>query len=183
LPVEFEPRVATLELADTWGSSPHLRDENLIADTLLRSVFANPVRFVRDDSPFNEPAYRAAEIPATNGIGTARSIAHMYGNLEQLVSRQTLELARYPLSSGNDTLLDRPRAFSIGFHLQTPDRPLGPPPSAFGHGGAGGSVHGCWPEEHVAFSYAMNRMRDDMHDTRARALLGALYEATLGGNR
>jgi CubicO group peptidase (beta-lactamase class C family) len=180
LPAEFEPRVATLELADAWGSSPHLSEENLTTDTLLRSVFANPVRFVRDRPPFNERAYRAAEIPATNGIGTARSIAHMYGNLERLMSRRMLELARRPLSRGRDTLLDRPRAYGIGFQLQTSERPLGPPPKAFGHGGAGGSVHGYWPKERIAFSYAMNLMRDDLHDTRAHALLGALQEAAIG---
>jgi CubicO group peptidase (beta-lactamase class C family) len=181
LPAELEPRVATLELADTWGNSPHLSEENLTADTLLRSVFANPVRFVRDRPPFNEPAYRAAEIPATNGIGTARSIAHMYGNLERLMSRRMIELARRPLSRGQDTLHDRPIAYGIGFQLQTRERPLGAPADAFGHGGAGGSVHGCWPEERISFSYAMNLMRDDMNDTRARVLLGALHESVVGG--
>jgi CubicO group peptidase (beta-lactamase class C family) len=177
LPEELEPRVATLELADSWGSSPQFTNEDLTADPLLRSVFANPVRYRRESPPFNERAWHAAEIPATNGIGTARSIARMYGRLDQLVSERTLELARRPLSSGKDTLLSRPTAFGVGFQLQTSERPLGPPSAAFGHGGSGGSVHGYWPNEGVAFSYAMNRMRDDVDDTRARALLDALYEA------
>ncbi|MEN3284493.1 MAG: hypothetical protein V7607_5633 [Solirubrobacteraceae bacterium] len=69
-------------------------------------------------------------------------------------------------------------AYGVGFLLQTALRPLGPPPDAFGHGGAGGSMHGAWPTAGVGFSYAMTALRNDKPvDPRSAALLGALDHA------
>jgi hypothetical protein len=45
---------------------------------------------------------------------------------------------------------------------------------AFGHSGAGGSVHGAWPQLRTGFSFAMNLMRRDDRDGRAQRLLSAL---------
>ena len=68
--------------------------------------------------------------------------------------------------------------FGVGFELQTERMRLGPVPGAFGHGGAGGSCHGAWPEQGIGFSYAMSRLRDDHDvDPRSKALLGALHRA------
>jgi 3-hydroxyisobutyrate dehydrogenase and related beta-hydroxyacid dehydrogenases len=51
---------------------------------------------------------------------------------------------------------------------------------AFGHGGAGGSMHGAWPGQTVGFSYAMNRMHDGSSaDVRAQELLIALYRSVM----
>jgi hypothetical protein len=69
-------------------------------------------------------------------------------------------------------------AFGVGFQLQTEEHPFGPAADGFGHGGAGGSIHGAWPALRVGFSYAMNLMRDDEdEDGRGKALLRTLYEA------
>jgi hypothetical protein len=62
-----------------------------------------------------------------------------------------------------------------GFQLQVDDR-FGPVAEAFGHGGAGGSLHGAWPEQRIAFSYVPNLLRDDGQSSeRAHSLLRALY--------
>ncbi len=71
--------------------------------------------------------------------------------------------------------MERQTSFGVGFQLQTDMLTLGPVADAFGHGGAGGSVHGRWPRQRLGFSYAMNLLRDDPGDTRAAALLTALY--------
>jgi CubicO group peptidase (beta-lactamase class C family) len=71
--------------------------------------------------------------------------------------------------------MDRTTSFGVGFQLQTDTLTLGPEPGAFGHGGAGGSVHGRWPRQRLGFSYAMNQLRDDPGDMRAAALLTALH--------
>jgi hypothetical protein len=80
------------------------------------------------------------------------------------------------LSTRYDPLLGKPISFGVGFELQTDQRPLGPPPDAFGHGGAGGSKHGRWPRQRLGFSYAMNLLHDEAVDKRGTALLGALYD-------
>src|SRR5262249_30170984 len=178
LPQQHEPRVSTLELGDTWPLSPHLRAETLAGDELLRSIWSNPAVFARESFPWNSASFHSAEIPAVGAIGTARSIAQLYGSLERVLDAPTIELATTTLSNGFDDAHGQARHFGVGFELQTAQGSLGPPPDAFGHGGAGGSVHGYWPTERVGFSYAMNLMRDDEADNaRGQALLRALFEA------
>jgi CubicO group peptidase (beta-lactamase class C family) len=140
-------------------------------------VHANPRRYDRDHLPWNEQAWHAAEVPSVNAIGTARAVARLYASLDRLLSPATLDLGRQPLSTYRDTLTGQPRSWGVGFQLQTDRLRLGPPRSAFGHTGAGGSAHGSWPEQKVGFSYAMNLLRDDEEgESRAGALLTALHD-------
>jgi len=165
LPEELEPRVARLRRGAGYQSS--LRD-------------ANPPLLADDRLPWNERAFHAAEIPGVNAIGTARSIARLYGELVRdgrLLREETVRLARTPLSEGPCALTGHPYAFGIGFELQTELGTFGPPADAFGHSGAGGSVHGAWPELRTGFSYAMNELRSEEGDNRARALLAALHQS------
>jgi CubicO group peptidase (beta-lactamase class C family) len=178
LPEEHEPRVATMELAASWPTAPHYRPEVLAADPLLRSIWGNPPTLGRHSFPWNRRAYHAAEIPGAGGIATARSLARLYANLDRLLAPATLELGRSTVSRGHDEAHATDRHFGVGFALQTDRLRLGPPPDAFGHGGAGGSCHGAWPGHGIGFSYAMNRMRDDQDvDPRSQALLDALHRA------
>lgn len=177
LPAQHQHRVARVELAADWGVSSVFTPEEVQRDDLIRSVAANPRRFDRDNLPWNKPLWHAAEIPGANAIGTARSIARLYASLPSLLAPETIALASRPLTAGQDTLSGRPIAFSTGFQLQQERMPFGPPPDAFGHGGAGGSRHGYWPSTGVGFSYAMNLLRDDATDTRATRLLQALHHA------
>jgi CubicO group peptidase (beta-lactamase class C family) len=175
LPEALEPRVATLEVAATWGSSPFMSDEQRAADPLLRSISANPERFTAGKLVANERAWHAAEVPASNAIGTARAIAKLYGNLERLLTPATLELGRTPLSTGFDEVCGEEHSWGVGFGLATVEKRLGPPADAFGAGGAGGSCAGRWPTERVGFSYAMNLLRQDVDDARGPALMTALH--------
>jgi CubicO group peptidase (beta-lactamase class C family) len=178
LPSELEPRVSTVELAPDWGTGRATSPEDLAADPLARAV-ANPARYrPPDEFPWNEVSWHSAEVPAANAIGSARSIARLYGNLDQILGPETLSLGRRPLSTREDLLNRRWSSFGIGFQLQTGELALGPPLDAFGHCGAGGSKHGCWPRQRVGFSYAMNLLyADHTADNRGTALLGALYSA------
>jgi len=178
LPSELEPRVSTVELAQDWGTGRPISPEDLASDPLARAV-ANPVRYSPpDEFPWNEASWHIAEVPAANAIGTARSIARLYGNLHQILSPETLTFARRPLSTREDLLNRRWSSFGVGFQLQTDELALGPPGDAFGHCGAGGSKHGYWPMQRVGFSYAMNLLyADHTADSRGADLLGALYSA------
>jgi CubicO group peptidase (beta-lactamase class C family) len=178
VPDEFEARVATLELAHTWPASRQLRAEVHRDDPLLRSIWGNPPLFAPETFAWNSHAVRSAGVPAVGAIGATRSIAKLYASLGELLSFETLRLATSTLSQGRDEAHDQDRRFGVGFELQTDARLLGPPEDAFGHTGAGGSVHGCWPSAGLGFSYAMNLLRDDEgEESRAAALLGALEEA------
>jgi CubicO group peptidase (beta-lactamase class C family) len=178
LPEQLEHRVATLELADNWPTALKNREEVLAADPLLRSIWGNPMTFGRASFPWNSRAYRAAEIPGAGAIATARSIARMYASLHRLLAPTSLDLARTTISRGSDQANGVDQHFGVGFELQTERMHLGPVPGAFGHGAAGGSCHGAWPEYGIGFSYAMSRLRDDHDvDPRSKALLDALHRA------
>ncbi len=172
LPQDLEPRVSAVELAPAWAGSP---DGAVITDPLRRAV-ENPPRYQPASFPWNEPAWHGAEVPSSNGIGTPRSVARFYAGLDKLLSPATLQLGSTVLSSRYDPLLDRLTSFGVGFQLQTDRFTLGPVPDAFGHGGAGGSVHGRWPRQRLGFSYAMNLLRNDPGDQRAATLLSTLHD-------
>jgi len=178
LPEEVEHRVSALELADSWPCAPNNRPDVLDRDRLVRSIWGNPATFSRESFPWNSGTYHRAEIPGAGAIATARSVARFYGNLERLLTPATIELGRTTMSEGRDEVHGGESRFGVGFELQTARMHLGPVPEAFGHGGAGGSCHGAWPEHGIGFSYAMNQMRDDHEvDPRSQSLLDALFGA------
>jgi CubicO group peptidase (beta-lactamase class C family) len=188
LPAEFENRVATLyrRRETSQRSTP-----SELAEPSCEPGWTSqdPPVLMGDPSIWNTRLFHASEIPAVNGIASARSLARLYaclandGELEgvRLLSPATVREARQCLARGQDLSSGLRVAFGIGFELQTERRILGPPPCAFGHSGAGGSVHGAWPRLGVGFSYAMNQMRSDIDtpqgDKRSQRLLRALFEA------
>lgn len=193
LPAEMEPRVAVLEYAPNWGKNVYAQTEPFPGDQLWASIGENPPLCPPDLATlWNLPALHAAEIAASNAIGTARSIARLYGALARggeidgvrIISPEALALVRAPLASGLHPYTKEHMAFAAGFALQNETDSFGPPPAAFGHTGLGGSTHGAWPQERVGFSYAMNEMRDDpTGDPRPNALLDALYTSIRGLDR
>lgn len=180
----IEPRVARLEYAPNW--TDRLGTAASTQDGLKLAVWSNPALLKPPELMWNRPAWHEAEIPASNAIGTARSVARLYGCLARggeldgvrLLGSNLILRARQTLASDVDPLTEQPIAFGIGFQVQNKLRAYGPPPDAFGHSGAGGSIHGAWPRQRVGFSYAMNQLRDDeLVDPRAHGLLTALHEA------
>lgn len=131
----------------------------------------------------NTRAWRGAEIPSTNGQGTARGVARVYAALAaggvidgvEVVDPEALAAATAEEVYGHDLILKRPTRFGLGFQLTQPERPLGPNPGAFGHFGAGGSLGFCDPEAGVALGYVMNRMGPRWQNPRNRALIDAVY--------
>jgi CubicO group peptidase (beta-lactamase class C family) len=185
LPVEQESRVSTLVYGPDWDADSSWDETDFDTDALLASVYGNP-RLLEGRMPWNTRAFHAAEIPASNGIGTARSIARLYsclacgGELDgvRLMRPETIALGRQELSRFVEPLSGESLAYAAGFQLQTAQANFGPPGLAFGHDGAGASVHGAWPEQKLGFSYAMNQMRrgEPGADPRSKTLLCALFE-------
>ncbi|MFK4224151.1 serine hydrolase domain-containing protein [Streptomyces sp. NPDC019890] len=132
----------------------------------------------------NDPAYRAAELPASNGISTARALARFYaatiGDVDggrRLFAPATLTLARTEESAGADRVLVVPTRFGLGFMLHGPASPLFGPGS-FGHPGRGGSLGFADPESGIALGYVTNGLRKGVTaDPRAQALIRAVRSA------
>ncbi|MGY6027060.1 serine hydrolase domain-containing protein [Streptomyces spinosirectus] len=128
---------------------------------------------------FNSPELQAAELPASNGIGTARALARMYaaviGEVDgvRLFTPETLESATKEQAAGKDQVLLLPSRFSSGYMLPTEDLPM-TGSSAFGHMGRGGSLAFADPEHGIAFGYAMNNIIEGAEDLRANTLVDAV---------
>jgi CubicO group peptidase (beta-lactamase class C family) len=128
----------------------------------------------------NTPEWREAEVPSTNGHGTAAGIARLYAALLEpgmVLSADLLSEATSAQSEGYCPILHEEVIFGLGFKPTTPRRPFGPNPRSFGHFGTGGAVGFADPDAGVAFGYAMNHVIPRWQSTRNRALIDAVYRS------
>ncbi|OBH46513.1 serine hydrolase domain-containing protein [Mycobacterium mantenii] len=139
---------------------------------------------------YNRDDVRAVEIPSANGIGTARSVARMYGSAacggaEVPLSPGTLEALTAPAMSPSRGVRDKVMhidvAYSLGFCKPVPQFVFGSSDKAFGTPGFGGSFGCADPDTDVGFAYVMNRLGFHLwSDPRELALRQALFRDVLG---
>ncbi|HEY6107605.1 MAG TPA: serine hydrolase domain-containing protein, partial [Gemmatimonadales bacterium] len=133
----------------------------------------------------NDRSYLEVEVPAGNGIGTARAIARAYsafaeGGAELGVTPETFaQVTALPrVADGLDVVLGVPSYFSLGFLRPGPTVFFGSSPRAFGSPGAGGSFAFADPDAHLGYAYIMNKLDFYLeNDPREKALRDALYRA------
>jgi CubicO group peptidase (beta-lactamase class C family) len=178
LPASQDARVARLVPPRGSEGARILRDE---PDSLSGRALSNPVI---DPRAAATRAWRAAEIPAANGHGNARSIAGFYAALAmggerdgvRLLSPAALERASQVQVAGRDAVLRVPIQWGLGFIVNGRPGIYGPNPRAIGHSGYGGSFGFADPDARLAVGYAMNRMGANLAgDERAGRLIQALY--------
>ena len=181
---DLVPRLATAE-DEALRRQLSVDPQTLSGLPLMRvNAYRNPPE-LSGTGIVNTRAWRAAEVPSTNGHGNARAIARLYaalagdGTLDgvHVLSPEMVARATECAVEGNDLVLQRPTRFGLGFQLTMPERPLGPSPRAFGHFGAGGSLGFADPEAHVAFGYAMNQGRGGWQYPHVRRLIDLVYAA------
>ncbi|MEU5317701.1 serine hydrolase domain-containing protein [Streptomyces sp. NPDC021056] len=154
---------------------------------LALAALANPLAGAAEA---NTPEWRAAEIPAANGHGTARAVSQLYGVFagrgtydgRRILSPEAAERVREGQGSCRDLVLgagfESETEIGLGLWLSGANASYGPNPRAFGHDGFGGSCGLADPEAEVSLGYVMNRMGPHIaDDPRKMALIGALYEA------
>lgn len=147
---------------------------------LLGCVYMNPPG-LSGPGTVNTRAWRAAEMPSTNGHANARAVARIYSALAcggavdgiRLLRAETIAHAIAEASSGSDVVLRRPSRFGLGFQLTQPASLLGPNPRSFGHFGAGGSLGFADPDARLAFAYTMNQAGPRFQNPCTRALIAA----------
>ena len=168
--------------------------EPTIWDTLLADpesvsgrTFLNPPRPL---GLVNTRAWRAAEIPGSNGHTSARGVARAYAALARggeldgvrLLARATIEGAIAERSRGRDAVLTLPTRFATGFMLAMPGGIFncGPGRRTFGHPGHGGSIGFADPDARVGFGYVTNQYVTGTAthpDRRVPSLVDAVYAA------
>jgi CubicO group peptidase (beta-lactamase class C family) len=143
---------------------------------------------VLDD--FNREELREVEMPSSNGTGTARSVAKLYGSAatggtDIGLSSNTFEAlakpAIPPTNGLRDKVLQADTAYSLGFMKPVPKFVFGSSENAFGTPGLGGSFAFADPETGTGFAYAMNRLGFHfLNDPRELALRHTLFHDILG---
>lgn len=154
---------------------------------MIRKLFQPPFvifrSFLLSDLDWNDRRMFEVELPAGNGVCTARAIARAYscfaeGGAELGVTPETFgRITAPPVMPGVlDEVLGVPSYFSLGFLRPGPGVSFGSSPRAFGAPGAGGSFAFADPDAHLGYAYIMNKL--DFYlvdDPREKALRDAVY--------
>lgn len=182
LPASHLPRVSCI----VQSASPEPSDTDpdvLAAYTDPTSLTVRAVIVTDRPLDLNDPDQLTAEIPAVNGVCTARSLARFYAALigqvdgVRILDARTLAAATAEQASGTDRILHIPTRPALGFGLPTPDMPWYTP-TAFGFPGHGGSLGYADPDRDIAFGYVMNHLHTSTAaDPRATALVRAVQAA------
>lgn len=196
LPESQEPRVARLismipeglsaDVLANPGDDPvaSMMAQFLGPDSPLGKALFAPGGALTDQSIWNSRPMRAAEVPAANGVGDARSLARLYAacigevdGIRILTPEQLARATTQQTEGPNTVLMDMDIQFGLGFMVRSDLLAVGGPKS-FGHFGAGGSVGWADPEADLAFGYVMNRMDMGLAgDARSLNLINACYAA------
>ncbi|MGC9543867.1 serine hydrolase domain-containing protein [Streptomyces sp. UG1] len=186
LPEKESGRVAELVQPPVARSSEQAAVFSQLAPAALAAL-TNPAV---GPNEANSPQWRAAELPAVNGHGTARAVAALYGIFaghgsygdRRVLSPEAAERVREGQGACRDLVLgagfESDTEATLGLWLSGPNGSYGPNPRAFGHDGFGGSCGLADPEAGVSLGYVMNRMGPHIaDDPRKMALVDALYGA------
>jgi CubicO group peptidase (beta-lactamase class C family) len=152
-------------------------------ESMIANTYFNPAG-ISGFGVVNDPEWRRASIPSTNGHGTARAVAELYDLFSNrdvskggIVGPGLRAEAQEIQSDGVDQILGKPSRFGLGLQLAQPSRPIGRSPEAFGHFGYGGTLGFADPETGLAFGYLMNRPGERWQTPRTNSLIDALYDS------
>ena len=140
------------------------------------------------DADPNDRRWLEVEVPAGNGVGTARAIARAYsafaeGGAELGITPATLAslTAVSDPERPRDEVMGVPSWMSLGFLRPGPQLDWGSSRRAFGTPGAGGSFGFADPDARLGFAYVMNNMEFHMFDDpREKALRDAVHRSIRG---
>ena len=147
---------------------------------------------IKGAAHFNRDELRVLEMPAANGIGTARSIAKLYGSAatggsEIALTPSTLDALKKPAMPPTNGLRNKvlhvDTTFSLGFIKPSSLSIFGSSDNAFGTPGFGGSFGFADPDTGIGYGYVMNKLGFHfISDPRELALRNALFHDILGAS-
>ena len=118
----------------------------------------------RDPAVVNSAVWRAAEIPAINGHGTARGVAGLYAALlsGELLSPALLHETMSVQCSGIDAVFSHHNSWGLGFALDD---------QGFGMGGLGGNYGGACTQGRYAIGFVTGTMGGPARGERVENVL------------
>jgi len=179
VPTEQQPRCADVIWAPT-NPIGEIDFDSLSGESLMLALsYFNPSGY-SSQGVVNSAEWRGAQVPSTNGHGTALGLARLYSTLvepDRLLSSDLLAEATRVQSEGHCPVLAEDVAFGLGFVPTSERRPLGPNARSFGHFGTGGAVGFGDPDARVGFGYVMNHVIPRWQSSRNRALIDTFYDS------
>ncbi len=184
-----DERLATVNTLSPWRAILGLRKT---PPAMIRKLFQPGFvifrSFLLSDLDWNNRRMLEIELPAGNGVSTARAIARAYsafaeGGAEVGITPETFaHITAPPVMAGAlDDVLGVPSYFSLGFLRPGPEPSFGSSPRAFGAPGAGGSFAFADPDAHLGYAYVMNKLDFYLeNDPREKPLRDAVYRAIAG---
>ena len=163
---------------------PPLDIANVPHDSITFRTFSSPPL---DATTPQHRWWRAAEIPAANGHGNARSVAQVQqiianrgeANGHRFYSEKTGESIFETQANGVDLALGTETHFGMGYGLSSSTVPIGP--HACYWGGYGGSLIAMDQDSGLTVAYMMNLMRGSLtDDTRGATLALCAALSSLG---
>ena len=148
------------------------------------SLLRKSMRVLADVDP-NDRRYLEVEVPAGNGVGTARAIARLYsvfaeggGELDLGPETMARITAEPSFDRPRDVIMGVPAWYALGFLRPGPEVDFGSSQRAFGTPGAGGSFAFADPDARLGYAYVMNKMDFFMFDDpREKALRDAVQRS------
>ena len=175
-PAEAPTRVAEIIMPQNIVANPVVnyvtrKAAHQVSGGFRSMYFPGVIAAVQGDMPMLD-----AEIPAANGVVTARALARMYGAIAnggeidgiRFLSRGLVAGLTGQRSLQRDRNLFMPLAFHLGYH----SLPIGNVMPGFGHVGLGGSVGWTDPADGVAFALVHNRLLTPFVMTDHAAFVG-----------
>jgi CubicO group peptidase (beta-lactamase class C family) len=165
------------------------QDASCHAEEVLSTAVHDP-QVIPLRGPVMERSARTLEVelPAGNGVGTARAIARAYsafteGGAELGITPETFAsiTALPPTDHPEDEVLGVPTYFSLGFLRPGPEVWFGSSQRALCAPGAGGSFAFADPDAHLGYAYVMNKLDFYYNDPREKPLRDAVYCAIKEG--
>jgi len=167
------------------GDTGYLDPQQTAANfPLTAKTFGNPPPFTPEVTLSR--AWRAAEIPAANGHGNARSVARVASVIAcggtvagiKLLSLPAVEKSIEEQIYGTDLALTMPIRWGLGWGLPSKELPISPNPHSCFWGGWGGSLVVMDLDAKLSFAYVMNKMGAGLvGDFRGARLALAVYGA------
>jgi CubicO group peptidase (beta-lactamase class C family) len=131
----------------------------------------------------DQPWGYSAELPASNGTGTARSLARLYAMLAEGGALDGVRIvAPESIRRFTDRTQGRGGGFGLGYVIVPPFlQSLGVGAGSFGSGGAGGSLVLADPVHRLSFALTKNQMRE--RSAAGYSLLLTLYGCLAASSR
>jgi len=161
-PAEAPTRVAEIIMPQSIAGNPAVdyvthKIANQLSGAFRSMYCGGMIAAVQGDIPLLD-----AEMPAANGVVTARALARMYGAIAnhgqidgtQFLSRELVA----GLTGQRDLRPDRNLVVPMSFHLGYHSVPILNAMPGFGHAGLGGSLGWADPATGLAFAFVHNRL-------------------------